>query len=213
MVAAAIVGSAVVGATASTVASSKATKAAKKAAQSSNALQQDVYAKNEAALAPYQANAAPANSAVAALLGLPGSDATAQNAAFENFRNSTGYQQQFNEGQRAVTGALSKGGLIDSGAAQKRLQEYGQNRANASFGDYYNRLVGQQQIGLGAASAQAGVGQNFANAVSSNNANLANVQGNAALSNAGNINQILGSGLAALSYKEGLRSSYGGKSG
>lgn len=211
MVASAIVGSAVVGGVASSKASKKAARTAQKNADTNNALQREIFAKNEAALLPFQANGASSTSAIGALLGLPGNDRNSQNEAFENFRNSTGYQQQFNDGNRAVTSALGNRGLLDSGAARIRLQERAQNQANASFGDYYNRLVGQQQIGLGAASAQAGVGQVFANAVTNNNNNAAETRSNAALSNAGNINQILQSGVSAFGYSQGLKSSYGGR--
>lgn len=134
----------------------------------------------------------------------------AQDAAFKNFRDSTGYQDQFNEGQRAVTSALGNRGMLDSGAAQKALVKYGNYQANQSFGSYLDRLVQQQGVGLGAASAQAGVGTNYANATSANNNNNANNIGNAALSNAGAINGVLQSGVSAYSYNSGLKSSYGG---
>lgn len=238
MVAAAIVGSAVVGGVVSSKASSKANKTAKQTAATNNALQQQVYDRNAAALAPYQAAGLPANRAVGALLGFgdtakpaftsngvnyyangsggyttspPASTGALaeQNAAFENFRNSTGYKDQFAEGQRAVTSALGNRGLLDSGAALKALTKYGQSQANQSFNDYYGKLVGQQQVGLAAASAQAGVGQNFANAVSQNNNNASAASQNAALSNAANINSVLQSGLSAYSLSQGMGSSYG----
>lgn len=134
----------------------------------------------------------------------------AQMQALNNFRNSAGYQDQFAEGQRAVTTALGNRGLLDSGAAQKALVKYGTYQANQSLGDYLNRLVQQQGVGLSAASAQAGVGQNYANAVSANNSNAANAAANAALSNAGNINSVLQSGVSAYGFSQGMGSSYGG---
>ena len=137
----------------------------------------------------------------------------AQNAAFKNFRDSTGYQDQFNEGQRAVTSALGNRGMLDSGAAQKALVKYGNYQSSQSFGSYLDRLVQQQGVGLGAASAQAGVGTNYANATSANNTNNANTIGNAALSNASTINGVLQSGVSAYSYNSGLKSSYGGGGG
>jgi hypothetical protein len=212
MVAVAIVGSAVVGGVAASSASSKASKAATSAADKNNALQQQIYGQNKAALTPFMNAGGPATSAIQALLGLGGDKAAAE-GAFNTFRNATGYQDQFNEGQRSVTGALGNRGLLDSGAAQKALTRYGHAQSNQSLGQYMGHLAGQQQIGLGAASALAGVGQNFANSVSINNNQAANAVGNAALSNANSINGILQSGLTAYGYSQGMGSSYGAKSG
>ena len=96
MVAVAAIGSAVVGGVASSKASKKASKRAQQTAQENNSLQRDIFTQNQAALAPFQANGGSSTTAIGALLGLPRSDPNSQNAAFENFRNSTGYQQQFN---------------------------------------------------------------------------------------------------------------------
>jgi hypothetical protein len=210
----AIVGAAGIGAAASISASNKASKTAKNAADANNALQREIYEKNRAALQPYQDAGSAATPAIQALLGIGHLDrAQSQREAYDTWRNATGYQDQFAEGQRAVTSALGNRGLLDSGAANKALTRYGQAQANQSFGQYYAMLAGQQQIGLGAASAQAGVGQNFANSVSLNNWNAANAQGNAALTNANSINGILQSGLSAYALSRGLGSSYGASPG
>lgn len=133
---------------------------------------------------------------------------SSQTAALNNFRNSAGYQDQFAEGQRAVTSALGDRGLLDSGAAQKALVKYGQSQANQSLQQYLQNLVQQQGAGLGAASAQAGVGSNYANAVSANNNMAAQTSANAALSSAGAINGVLQSGVSAYGFSQGMGSSY-----
>lgn len=140
-----------------------------------------------------------------------GSDAQMQ--ALNNFRNAAGYQDQFAEGQRSVTSALGNRGMLDSGAAQKALTKYGQSQANQSLQQYLNNLVQQQGVGLSGASAQAGVGQNYANNVSANNTANANNQANAALSGANTINGVLQSGVSAYGYSQGMGSSYGGGGG
>lgn len=213
MVAAAIVGSAVVGGVVSSKASSKASKTAKATAAANNALEEKIRNQNQAALQPYiDAGLKPTN-AIQALLGFGGPDAMAsQTAAFENFRNSAGYQDQFNEGARGVEAAYAGKGLLDSGAARKAQIRYGQSMANRSFNDYYSKLTGQQQVGAGSAGALAGVNQAFVNGVSNNNNAASDAVGNAALSNAANINSILGAGLSAYSYSNGRGSSYGGSS-
>jgi hypothetical protein len=99
----------------------------------------------------------------------------AQNAAFENFRNSTGYQFRLGEGLDAVSSAYAGIGGLQSGAAMRGINEYGQNFASNEFGNYANLLSNQQAVGAGAGSALAGVGQNFAsNVIGQNNFNTQN---------------------------------------
>jgi hypothetical protein len=209
---AAIVGAAAIGGAASIAASNKASKTAKQVASNNNALATQQYNENKATLAPFVGAGTAATPAIQALLGLSG-DATAQEAAFDRWRDATGYQDQFSEGQRAVTSALGNRGLLDSGAALKALTRYGQGQSNQSFGTYYNMLAGQQQVGLGAAQAQAGNSQGYVNAVSNNNNNAANTASNAALSNAGQINNLVSSALSAYGYAQGMGSSYGNSGG
>ena len=90
--------------------------------------------------------------------------ATAQ-SAFDQFRKSTGYQFRLGEGMNALNSGYAGKGVIRSGAAMKGIQEYGQNFASGEFGNYMNLLQTQQNVGAGAATAQAGVAQNFANNV------------------------------------------------
>lgn len=93
----------------------------------------------------------------------------AQNAAFDNFRNSTGYQFRLGEGMNALNSGFAGSGTIKSGAAMKEALKYGQNFASNEFGNYLNMLNNQASRGMGAASAQAGVSQSLGN-------NLANIQ-------------------------------------
>ena len=99
----------------------------------------------------------------------------AQNAAFDNFRNSTGYQFRLGEGLDAVNSGYAGAGVLQSGAAMRGITEYGQNFASNEFGNYMNALANQQAVGAGAASSGAGVSQNFAAmATGSNNFNAQN---------------------------------------
>lgn len=122
---------------------------------------------------------------------LPGSPTgqTAQEAAndaFDIFRNSTGYQFRLGEGLDAVNSGYAGAGTLQSGAAMRAINEYGQNFASNEFSNYLNALGSQQAVGAGAASSLAGVGQNFAGTViNSNNLNTTN-QMNAQLSRGGN---------------------------
>jgi hypothetical protein len=125
----------------------------------------------------------------------------AARAAFDQFRNSTGYQFRLGEGMNALNSGYAGAGTVKSGAAMKAAQEYGQNFASNEFANYANLLNNQAGKGLSAASAQAGVSQNLGN-------NLANIQmqqgdnlANAALSKTnpfGNALSMLGGGLFKL---------------
>lgn len=114
-------------------------------------------------------------------------DATAAaNQAFDTFRNSTGYQFRFNQGLNALNGGFAGRGVIKSGARDKAALEYGQGMASGEFGNYINALANQQGVGLGAGSALAGVGQNYANMVAANNNSAGSAAANAALYKAQN---------------------------
>ena len=122
----------------------------------------------------------------------------AANAAFDTFRNSTGYQFRLGEGLDAVTSAYAGIGGFQSGAAMRDITEYGQNFGSNEFGNYMNALGAQQAVGAGSASSLAGVGQNFAGTViGQNNLNAKNI-GNAQLSQVsplGNFAGAIGGGL------------------
>ncbi len=126
------------------------------------------------------------------------------NKAFQNYQNSTGFQFRLGEGIRAIDAGAP---VRNSGATLKARQAYGQNLASNEFGNYLGQLGNQQSVGLSGASAQAGVGQNYANAVSNNNNSAGTAQANAALLR-GNANQQLFGGIA-----NGLGSIFGSSFG
>lgn len=191
-VATAIIGSAVVGGVVANNASNKAAKVATENNATNNAMALDIYNRNSATLAPYVQGGNRAGTAMQSLLGLS-EDPRAFDQAFDNYRNSTGYQFQFDQGNRAIqNSAAAQGGLL-SGNAIKAGQRYGQQMGQSSFQQYLDRLYGQQGTGLTAASAQAGVGTNYGQQVTANNNLGTETRANAALSSAGNINQLLAS--------------------
>lgn len=104
-----------------------------------------------------------------------------QTDPFATFRNSTGYQFRLGEAMDQVNSGYAGAGVLQSGAAMKAIAQRAGQEADNTFGQYAGLLQGQQAVGAGAASALAGVGQNFANSVTaSNNMNAAN-QANALL--------------------------------
>ncbi len=170
----------------------KASQAATQANTDNNALQREVYAQNTQNLSPFMQTGTRAGTSINAVLGL-GGDPAAQERAFEQFRNSSGYQFQVDEAERATNSAFAHRGGFNSGAALKALQDRRQQLANGTSGNWLAALQGQQGTGLSAANALAGVGTNFAGAVGANNNALADARGNAALAGASQTNSLLGS--------------------
>lgn len=99
-----------------------------------------------------------ASNSIAALLGV-GGDTAAQAAAFKNFQNSTGYQQQLAGGSQAITGNAASKGLLNSGSTAKGLQTFGQGLADQSYQSYLNPLAGLVNSGNQAAGTIAQAGQ------------------------------------------------------
>lgn len=132
--------------------------------------------------------------------GAPTGNATADadNALIQNL---PGYQFNLQQGNSAVQKNLAASGLLDSGAAQKALTQYGQGMATSASTQYLNGL--QSLAGLGqTATAQTGAaGSNAANQIGSNQIYAGNAQ---ASGYAGQSNAI-GAGLSGLT---GIYSNY-----
>jgi hypothetical protein len=102
-----------------------------------------------------------------ALLGLGGNTAAAQQG-FKDYQNSTGYQFQLGQGQRAVSTNAATAGLLNSGGNEKALAQYGQGLAGQSFNNYLGQMntlrgAGQQQLGM-----VSGAGSGFGAMAASN---------------------------------------------
>lgn len=195
----------------SSSATRKAGTLAANAATQNNALQADIYAQNKGVLTPYVDRGNDAAERIAALLGLGGDEASAQEG-LNGYLESTGYQFVRDQGRDAITSSRATSGMLNSGSTLKALERYGQGVGTNFFTQYLNQLFGVQGTGVGAASALAGAGNNYASNVGANNTSAANAQGNAALANASNINSAIGQGVGALGAFMG-QSSYGNGGG
>ena len=212
-------GASLLGGVLSSKASSKASKAATQASQdntaANNALAQQTYNQNAATLAPFVQQGGAATSYINQLLGIssPGAVAaggaglapgTAANA-YDAYKTSTGYTSRLNEGTRAITGNAAVSGLLNSGSTLKGLTKYGQDYATNDFNGYLGQLQGQQGVGLSAASAQAGVANNYSAQVQGNNNTNATNIGNAAISKANGTSSLLSGLLSAGAYAYGAK--------
>ena len=198
-VAAAIIGSAVVGGVVSASASSKAagaqTDAANAASQAqlqatsdTNALQKSMYDQNRADATPWR------DAGVGALNQLTGlmqpNGALQQKFGMQQFQTDPSYQFSLDQGNKGIEQSAAARGMQLSGATMKALQTYGQNTAASQYQDAYNRynndqttqfnrLSGIAGTGQTATNQIANMGQNYANSVGSNSMNTANqVAGN-----------------------------------
>lgn len=98
-----------------------------------------------------------ASNALAGLLGVGGDPAAAQQG-FQNYLGSTGYQFQLGEGMRGLTANNATKGLLNSGAAMKGAQQYGQGLASNYFSNYLSQLGGLGTMGLQAGGLISGAG-------------------------------------------------------
>lgn len=124
----------------------------------------DIAETGERAAAQFQPFIQPgvqANEAILAALGQGGPDAqAAQQQAFQNFLNSTGFQGQLQAGQQAITGSAAARGLLSSGATLRRLNRFGQDLAQQGFSNFLGQLGTVANRGIGAAGGAAGAIQN-----------------------------------------------------
>ncbi len=176
----AAIGSGIAGLGGAAIQSSSANSASK-AAQNAAAQQLDfnksVFSQAQSNLNPFAQTGQQANSALANLLGY-GGNTEAQQAAFNNYLNSTNYNFVKNQGLQGIEYANAP--AFNSGATAKALDQYNTGLAGNAITGYENMLQGQAGLGAQAGSALAGIGTNIAG----QNANAlqygANAQGQAA---------------------------------
>ena len=148
---AASVGGAVAGAGASLYASNQQAESAAQAL----AFQKQQYADSQKKIAPYLQQG---QSALGYLNRL-------NNGDMSKFYTSPDYNFRLNQGLNTLqNSAAARGGLL-SGNAMRAISDYGQNTAASEFGNYWNRMFQQSQMGQNAAVGQGSLGANYAGMV------------------------------------------------
>lgn len=97
-----------------------------------------------------------AGNSLANLLGLGGQPA--QTGAFDNWRNNTGYDFGFKQGQDAITGSAASKGLLNSGSTARALTQYGTDYGNSKYNDYLSQLSGLLGQGIQGGNVIGGAG-------------------------------------------------------
>lgn len=111
-------------------------------------------------------------------------------AAFNNYLDSTGYKFQLGQGLEGLAFAKRLTGL-DSGDMVKSAIDYNRDMGQQYFGNYMGLLGQQQGLGIGAASAIAGQGSQYAANMAGSNSSIGNALANGAISN-GNLALAMG---------------------
>ena len=157
MVAAAVIGGAVIGGVASNMAAGKAADAQENAANRASETSNAQFQQSRQDAMPWH------DAGVAALGDL--SRGTAEGGEFNHtfglsdFTKDPGYQFRFDEGQRGVeSSAAARGGLLNGGTL-KALTRYGQGFASNEYGNAYNRFNNDQTTRFNRLSSIAGIGQ------------------------------------------------------
>lgn len=213
MVAAAIVGSAVV----TGVASSQASKNAAKSA--AGAQQDSTYASIEEQRRQFDAMRELLNPFVNAgqqalggqqdLLGLNGADA--QQAAIDNIANSSAFKTYQQQGENAILQNASATGGLRGGNTQAALSQFSPQLLNQMVNQQYSNLGGLTALGQNAAAGVGNAGMQSANSISGLLQNLgASQAGNALAQGQANanmwngVNSAIGSLGGMYLYKNGF---------
>jgi hypothetical protein len=191
----AIVGGNIVGGMIGANSAKKAAEMQAAAAREQLALQRRMYDETVARNQPFYQSGVGANNRLTTLLGTGGNAGDAdygsmtRNFSMDDYLNNQdpGYQFGMTQGQNALNASTAASGGLQSGAAMKAAQRYGQdyagtkyneafNRFRSNRGDIYNMLSGQSGAGLSAANNTSSAGNAYASG------------GGAALGNIGSAN-------------------------
>lgn len=127
---------------------------------------------------------------IGALLGL-GGDKAGADAGYQNFLNSSGYHNIFDQAMKGVTGSAAAKGLLSSGSTLKALQNRGSDLAQQSFGNYLGNLQGLVGSGQSAAGLIGNAGQ-YANSTSTSHSQATGTSTASGKSSNGIFNSIFG---------------------
>jgi hypothetical protein len=133
-----------------------AKKGAKKLAQaygSAESLLDTEFQKTEREMSPWRNVGQGALDAMARSLGIPGSDGRVRDGPdFSEFYKSPGYQFRMDEGIKGVERSSAARGSLQSGAAMKAVQRYGEGQASQEYGNYMDQLYRLSGQGLSSAT-------------------------------------------------------------
>jgi hypothetical protein len=169
MVAAAVIGSAVIGGGVAMSASSKAAKAQTKASQDATAAQERMFERQTELQEPFRQGGLTAQQEIMQLLGIGGDKTAAgygsMGKAFgaSDFQQDPGYAFRQAEGMKALERAAAARGNLLSGSAMKGIQRFGQDLASQEYQNAFNRYQVERSAKLNPLQSLMGSGQSAAN--------------------------------------------------
>jgi hypothetical protein len=214
-VAAAIAGSALVGA----YSAKKGAQAQQQAADQAAQVQREIFQKQTELAEPFRQAGITSQNELMRLLGI-GGDATAPDYGMltrgyrpEDLPMDPGYQFRLREGMKALDRRLAAGGKYFSGGALKAGQQYGQEMASNEYMNAFNRAQAQLGNRLGALGSLYGAGQTATQQVAGqagqygeNVGNLLTASGAARASGYGGVANALNQALSGyLNYQQGQK--------
>jgi len=129
------------------------------------------------------------------------------------WQTDPGYQFRLGEGMRAVeAGAARRHGLA-SGATMEALNRSAQGFASNEYGNVYNRIAGQANMGQSAAAGTAAANQNYATGASNALANLGDARAAGAIGVGNALQGGINNGLGIWAYGQGQGGGGGGFGG
>jgi len=223
--AAAVLGSAAIGAVSSSRASSKAARAQERATQEAAAVQREALARQEELSRPFRETGIEAQNALARMAGIgPDTGAPDYGVFGRPFGENElvvdpGYAFRLKEGMRDLDRRLSAGGHMFSGGALKAGQQYGQELASQEYQNAFTRAMelrmqrGNALSGLYGGGLQAAIGFGQDVGQSARNVGDLMTSGGAArasgyIGQANALNQALGTGTNYLMQRDLLNRIY-----
>ena len=169
MVAAAIVGSAVVGGVVASKASSKAAKTQERAAQDATAAQERMFQRQTELQEPFRQGGLTAQQEIMQLLGIGGDKAAAgygslgKSFGMADFEQDPGYAFRQAEGMKALERSAAARGNLLSGSTLKGVQRFGQDLASQEYQNAFNRYQVNRSNKLNPLQSLMGSGQSATN--------------------------------------------------
>ena len=207
MVATAIIGSAVVGAVATTSAANSASKAETTAANNATNVEEGQYNQTRSDLMPYQQTGQAALPTYNSLLGLgSGSDST---TAQNTLTQTPGYQFTLSQGLKAAQNSAAARGLGVSGAAYKGAANYAGGLADTTYQNEVGDYLSASQLGENAAAQTGSYGTQTAATVGNNITSAGNASAASSVASGNAISGIGSSISNALIYNSLLNGGAG----
>lgn len=178
MVAAAVIGSAVVGGAVSMRGASKAAKAQTKAAKRSDARLEAANRRQEELQEPFRQAGLTAQSEIMRLLGVggdataPGYGSMAKQFGMDQFQQDPGYAFRQSESLKAMERSAAARGNLLSGSTMKGIQRFSQDLASQEYQNAFNRYQVERAARLNPLQSLMGSGQSAANIMTGAAGNL-----------------------------------------